>query len=110
MAGVLQGQCIAEVWPGEATAAEASIQAGYTRGMKTAISIPEDVFRQAERLARRTRKSRSQLFTDAVREYVSRHAPDHVTDAMDRVCHDLDSPNDNFVSTAGRRLLERVEW
>ena len=41
--------------------------------MKTAISIPDDVFQGAERLARRTKKSRSQLFSDAVREYISRH-------------------------------------
>ncbi len=47
---------------------------GYTKSMKTAISIPDDVFKVAERLARRTKKSRSQLFSDAVREYVARHA------------------------------------
>jgi len=34
--------------------------------MKTTISIPDDVFQAAERLARRTKKSRSQLFNDAV--------------------------------------------
>ena len=44
--------------------------------MKTAISIPDDVFERAERLARHTKKSRSQLFSEAVREYVARHAPD----------------------------------
>ena len=53
--------------------------------MKTAISIPDEVFEGAERLARRTRKSRSQLFSDAVREYAARHGSDDVTDAMDRV-------------------------
>jgi metal-responsive CopG/Arc/MetJ family transcriptional regulator len=36
--------------------------------MKTAVSIPDDVFEGAERLARRTKKSRSQLFSDALRE------------------------------------------
>jgi len=34
---------------------------GHTKSMKTAISIPDDVFEGAERLARRTKKSRSQL-------------------------------------------------
>src|ERR1700704_4101975 len=47
---------------------------GYTLGMKTAISIPNDLFDGAERLARRTRRSRSRLFTDALREYLARHA------------------------------------
>ena len=79
--------------------------------MKTAVSIPDDVFQRAERLARRTRKSRSQLFSDAVREYVARHASDDVTEAMDRVCADLDQKAaDGFVSTASRHVLEKSEW
>ena len=36
--------------------------------MKTAVSIPDDVFESAERLARRTKKSRSRLFSDALRD------------------------------------------
>ena len=83
---------------------------GYTKSMKTAISIPDDVFEGAERLAKRTKKSRSQLFSQAVREYVARHAPDEITDAMDRTCAELGSPSDKFVSAAARRVLERTEW
>ena len=83
---------------------------GYTNGMKTAVSIPDDVFESAEQLARRTRKSRSQLFSDAVKEYISRHASEDVTDALDRVCDGLGNQNDEFVSSAARRILERSEW
>ena len=75
-----------------------------------AISIPDEVFEEAERLARRTKKSRSQLFSDAVREYVARHAPEEVTEAMDRVCGELGDAKDKFVSSAARRVLERSEW
>ena len=78
--------------------------------MKTAVSIPDDVFKGAERLARRTKKSRSQLFSDALREYVARHAEDEVTAAMDRVCAELGEPTDQFVSLSALRTLERVEW
>jgi metal-responsive CopG/Arc/MetJ family transcriptional regulator len=78
--------------------------------MKTAISIPDEVFQGAERLARRTRKSRSQVFSDAVREYVARHDPDEVTEAMNRVCDEVGNTSDPFVSAAARRLLEQVEW
>ena len=78
--------------------------------MKTAVSIPDDVFEGAERLARRTKKSRSQLFSDAVREYVARHAPEDVTEAMDRVCAELGNPADKFVSSAAHSVLERTEW
>jgi predicted transcriptional regulator len=78
--------------------------------MKTAVSIPDDVFAGAERLARHTRKSRSQLFSDALREYVARHAIEDVTLAMDRVCAELGQPTDDFVSLAAGRVLEKSEW
>jgi metal-responsive CopG/Arc/MetJ family transcriptional regulator len=78
--------------------------------MKTAISIPDDVFQKAERLARRMGKSRSQLYNHALAEYVARHAPDQVTEAMDRVCAKLGQPTDSFISKASRRILERSAW
>ena len=78
--------------------------------MKTAVSIPDQVFEQAERLAKRTRKSRSHVFSSALREYVARHSPDEVTEAMDRVCEQLGEPVDPFVARAARRTLERSEW
>ncbi len=83
---------------------------GYTKGMKTAISIPDLVFAKAERLARRTRKSRSRLYSDALEEYVARHGREEVTEAMNRVCAELGDSKDPFVETAARRVLERIEW
>ena len=82
----------------------------YTVGMKTAVSVPDDVFRAAERQARRTKKSRSQLYAEALSEYLARHAPDEVTEAMNRVVDHLKEPTDPFVLAAGRRVLERSEW
>ncbi len=78
--------------------------------MKTAISIPDEVFTEAERLARRQRKSRSQLYSEAVAEYVARHDPDAITEAMDRVCEEVGPDPDPAVSEAARRVLERSEW
>lgn len=78
--------------------------------MKTAVSIPDHVFEQAERLARRTRKSRSHVFSTALREYVARHSPDDVTEAMDRVCAEVGAESRPFVARAARRLLEQSEW
>jgi metal-responsive CopG/Arc/MetJ family transcriptional regulator len=78
--------------------------------MKTAVSLPDDVFREAERQARRARKSRSQLYAEALSEYLARHAPDEVTEAMNRVVDQLEQPTDPFVSSAARRVLERSEW
>ena len=84
--------------------------ASYTNGMKTAVSVPDAVFRAAERHARRTRKSRSQLYAEALSEYLARHAPDEVTEAMNRVVDRLKEPTDVSVQAAARRILERSEW
>jgi metal-responsive CopG/Arc/MetJ family transcriptional regulator len=78
--------------------------------MKTAISVPDDVFEEAERVARRLKKSRSELYSQAVAEYVARHATDRVTEAMDRVCRELGSDAAEFTNAASHRILERTEW
>ena len=78
--------------------------------MKTAISIPDKVYTEAERLSRRLKKSRSQIYTEAVTEYIARHDPETVTEAMNRVCDMVDAPLDPALATAARRTLEAVEW
>jgi metal-responsive CopG/Arc/MetJ family transcriptional regulator len=78
--------------------------------MKTAVSIPDDIFQGAERFARRTKRSRSRLFSDALREYLARHAADEVTEAMNKVCAETGGSKDRFAASAARRVLERSEW
>ena len=83
---------------------------GYTFGMKTAVSIPDAIFERVERLAERERKSRSAVYSAALHEYVLRHDLDEITEAMNRTCEQVGAASDEFVSAAGRRVLERVEW
>lgn len=78
--------------------------------MKTAISIPDDVFADADRLARELKQSRSQLYSRAVREYVARHSSDSVTEALDSICAEDGVADSGFATTASRRLLEDSEW
>ncbi|HPG65232.1 MAG TPA: hypothetical protein PLO37_00195 [Candidatus Hydrogenedentes bacterium] len=78
--------------------------------MKTAVSIADDVFEEADRLAKRMKKSRSQLYSQALSEYVARHASEQVTEAMDRVCSEMGAEADPFTAAAARRVLERSEW
>ena len=78
--------------------------------MKTAISLPDAVFKEAERLARRLKKTRSQLYREAVMEYLARRDPDAVTEAMDRVADQVDTYPEAWLSEAARRLLERSDW
>jgi len=78
--------------------------------MKTAVSIPDDVFEKVERFARRAKRSRSEVFSAALREYMARHAPDEVTDAINRAVDDVGNQRDEFVAAAAQRVLERTEW
>ena len=78
--------------------------------MKTAISVPYEVFHAAERHARRLRKTRSQLYAEALSEYLARHSPDEVTAAMNRVVTEVGQEPDAFVAAASRRILRRSDW
>ena len=78
--------------------------------MKTVVSIPDDLFEGVERLARRTNRSRSRLFSDALKEYLARHTPDKVTEAMNRALAQIGEEEDSFVSSAARTVLKRSEW
>jgi metal-responsive CopG/Arc/MetJ family transcriptional regulator len=74
------------------------------------LRIPNGLYEQAERLARQTKKSRSGLFADALREYQAHHAPDEVTEAMNRACAEIGEPKSPFIASSARRTLEQSEW
>jgi metal-responsive CopG/Arc/MetJ family transcriptional regulator len=78
--------------------------------MKTAVSIPDEVFVEADRLAKRMKRSRSEIFSRALAEYIARHTPDRVTEAMNRTLAEIDERTDPFTLAAGDRVLSRTEW
>ena len=78
--------------------------------MKTAVSIPDEVFERAERLVKRSGRSRSDVYSAALKEYVDRHGSDDVTEAMNHVCDAIGDERDAFTTAAARRVLERSEW
>ena len=78
--------------------------------MKTAVSIPESIFRQAERLAQRLKKSRSQLYAEAMAEYLRRRDPDEVTVAIDTALEAIEPQPDAFARETARRALARTKW
>ena len=78
--------------------------------MKTAVSIPDDLFRRADEFASRAGKSRSQIYREALSDYLARRDPDAVTRALDELADDLAADRVGFVSEAARRTLERSEW
>ncbi len=74
--------------------------------MKTAVSIPDDVFNEAEELARRTKVSRSELYANALRALIAKDRG--VTDALDQVYRNVAA--DPAVKAAARRTFTRTEW
>ena len=77
--------------------------------MKTVVSIPGDVFAKAERFARHAKRSRSEVFSAALKEYIARHSPDEVTAAINQALESIGDQEDEFVSAAARRILEKTE-
>lgn len=75
--------------------------------MKTAVSIPDPLFAEAERTARRLGWSRSQLYTQAVREFVAAQGEDPVTAALDALAVELGSER---LPNAGRALIAEGKW
>jgi metal-responsive CopG/Arc/MetJ family transcriptional regulator len=78
--------------------------------MKVAVSIPDRVFAEAERLAAQLNTSRSALYARALAAFVGGHAEDRVTEKMNAVVDAVGEKSDPFVREAARRAIERVEW
>jgi predicted transcriptional regulator len=84
--------------------------ARYTKSMKTAVSIPDDVYRRAEELAEQTNRTRSRLYSDALGEYLARHGTDAVTTGMNEALAGIDERPDAFLISANRSVLAKSEW
>ncbi len=78
--------------------------------MKTAISIPDDVFDAADEMAARLGVSRSQLYATAVREYLEAHRSRGVTARLDQLYERVDSRLDLRVTEAQSASLGDEDW
>jgi predicted transcriptional regulator len=85
---------------------------GYTSGVKTAISIPDAVFEEADRLAKRRGWSRSELYANAVAEYVKGERFLGVRERLDAVYgeHPETSDLDPAIERAQARALLKDKW
>lgn len=78
--------------------------------MKTAISIPDDVFARAEQFAHQRKIARSALFTAAVDEYIQHHRQDDVTRKLNEVYAKEDSSLDPVFARLQSLSLPKEEW
>ena len=82
----------------------------YTLGMKTAISLPDEIFESADALAERLGLSRSELYATAVAEYLAKHRDEDVTSRLNDVFADEPSGVDPAIRSAQARSVGSAEW
>ncbi|HEY8945647.1 MAG TPA: hypothetical protein VIM73_15365 [Polyangiaceae bacterium] len=78
--------------------------------MKTAISVPDEVFQKAEAAAKRLKVSRSELYSRALQEFLDAHSPDDVTAGWNAVVEELGQPDTSISAPSARRVFETTEW
>lgn len=79
--------------------------------MKVAVSIPDDLFEEAEAVALRTKQPRSRLYAQALRDYLANHSPDRITELANAAADALqDDRPDPFLAEAARRIFRDSEW
>jgi metal-responsive CopG/Arc/MetJ family transcriptional regulator len=78
--------------------------------MKTAISIPDAVFKAADRLARRRGVSRSELYTRALQTLLQADGDEQITAKLNEVYADAGSALPAELRRLPARVLDREEW
>jgi metal-responsive CopG/Arc/MetJ family transcriptional regulator len=78
--------------------------------MKTAISIPDSIFRSADSFAKRHGLSRSELYATAVAEFLSRRRGKQITSKLDSVYEEIDSSLDSRVAELQSRSIQDKNW
>jgi hypothetical protein len=77
--------------------------------MKTTVSLPDELFRQAETTAKNLRVSRSKLYAAALTEYLNRRCDESVTERLYKVyskqLHAWSSVGERDAGNAGQRAL-----
>ena len=82
---------------------------GYTNGMKTAISIADKLFHEADAAAKQLGISRSELYATALSEYLARRNAREITARLDQVYGSVDGRLDASVATSQARHGARVD-
>lgn len=78
--------------------------------MKTAVSLPDDLFAEAEKLARKRKQTRSRLYADALRQFIDRQRGSAITEALDRVYEHEDGRVDPAWRRAQARSWGKERW
>ncbi|MCE5262754.1 MAG: hypothetical protein LLG97_04380 [Deltaproteobacteria bacterium] len=80
------------------------------RSLKTAISIPEDIYRDAEDAARRMGMSRSRLYTEAIADYLNRYRKEDIKARLNEVHADRCPGVDPVLAAMQSASVAEEEW
>jgi metal-responsive CopG/Arc/MetJ family transcriptional regulator len=78
--------------------------------MKVVVSLPNELFKSAERLARRMGVSRSRLYADALREYLAMHDDASLIERINAICDQIDTALEPSLRNAQTQILLREDW
>ena len=78
--------------------------------MKTAVSLPDPIFKEAERLARRLGVPRSRLYAAAIASFVQAHRRKGITEALNEVYSGQESELGPVLQELQRRSLPHEKW
>ena len=78
--------------------------------MKTAISVPNEVFQLSEKLAKKLKVSRSAIFAMGVKKSAEEHDEDEIIAQINRVCEKVDTSVDPVLFQMAMLSLPKDEW
>ncbi|MCD6535348.1 MAG: hypothetical protein J7L25_14920 [Deltaproteobacteria bacterium] len=78
--------------------------------MKTAISIPDELFLSVDQYAKSHGVSRSNLFAQAVAQFLEKHSSEQITKQLDKVYAAHLLKIDATISSLQLNSLEKEEW
>jgi metal-responsive CopG/Arc/MetJ family transcriptional regulator len=83
------------------------INNSHTDCMKTAISIPDDIFEEVDKLAQENKTSRSQIFCIAVEEYLKKIKACKLLDALNSVYAEGEIVEEKLLRAKTKEYYER---
>lgn len=83
------------------------IKARYIFGMKTAISLPNEIFKEVEKFSKEHQYSRSEVFAMAVKEFLEKRKSKEILNALNEVYSESESPEEITIREKGKRYFTK---